>query len=121
MVGWLGRVKERAPGRELPSSKYRKSFDDDHGFTSFSSRVVRRKVQNMQPSGTREVFISHATEDKPLAEALGELIELGLGLTHDQIFCSSLAGQGIPAGSDFKGHIIRRTYKLGCCDCTANS
>jgi hypothetical protein len=31
MVGWLGRVKERAPGREMPSSEYRKSFDDDHG------------------------------------------------------------------------------------------
>jgi hypothetical protein len=59
----------------------------------------------MQWSGTREVFISHATEDKPLAEALGELIELGLGLSHDQIFCSSLAGQGIPSGTDFKSHI----------------
>ena len=29
-VGWLGRVKERAPGGEMPSSEYRKSFDDDH-------------------------------------------------------------------------------------------
>jgi hypothetical protein len=35
MVGRLGRVKERAPGGELPSSKYRKSFDDDHGSGTF--------------------------------------------------------------------------------------
>ena len=35
MVGWLGRVKERAPGGELPSHQYRKSFDDNHGSGTF--------------------------------------------------------------------------------------
>jgi hypothetical protein len=35
MVGWLGRVKERAPGGKLPSRQYRKSFDDDHGSGTF--------------------------------------------------------------------------------------
>ena len=50
----------------------------------------------MKPVTTGKVFISHATEDKPLAEALSDLIEAGIGLTHDQIFCTSLAGQGIP-------------------------
>ena len=35
MVGWLRRVKERAPGGELPSRQYRKSFDDDHGSGTF--------------------------------------------------------------------------------------
>jgi hypothetical protein len=31
MVGWSGRVTERAPGGEMPSGDYRKSFDDEHG------------------------------------------------------------------------------------------
>ena len=35
MVGGLGRVKERAPGGELPGSEYRKSFDHDHGGGTF--------------------------------------------------------------------------------------
>ena len=35
MVRWLGRVKERAPGPEMPSREYRKSFDDDHGSGTF--------------------------------------------------------------------------------------
>jgi len=35
MVGGLGRVKERAPGGELPSRQYRKSFDEDHGSGTF--------------------------------------------------------------------------------------
>ena len=33
--GWLGRVKECAPGRELPSSSDRESFDDKHGSGTF--------------------------------------------------------------------------------------
>ena len=33
--GRLGRVKVRAPGRELPSSSDRKSFDDKHGRGTF--------------------------------------------------------------------------------------
>ena len=59
----------------------------------------------MNPVPSGKVFISHATDDKPLAEALADLIEAGIGLIHDQIFCTSLAGQGIPAGKDFKTHI----------------
>ena len=35
MVRVLGRVKERAPGGEMPNSEYRKSFDDDHGSGTF--------------------------------------------------------------------------------------
>lgn len=64
-------------------------------------------VHRSEPKMTAKdkVFISHATEDKSLAEAVADLIETGIGLSHDQIFCTSLAGQGIPAGKDFKGHI----------------
>lgn len=51
------------------------------------------------------VFISHAVEDKELANALADLLALGVGLGQAQIFCSSLAGMGIPAGKSFKDYI----------------
>jgi len=35
MVGRLGRIKERAPGGELPRCQYRKSLHDDHGSGTF--------------------------------------------------------------------------------------
>lgn len=35
MVSWSGRVKERTPDSKLRSSKYRKSFNDDHGSGTF--------------------------------------------------------------------------------------
>jgi hypothetical protein len=59
----------------------------------------------MLPEKSGKVFISHATSDKALAESLADLLQAGIGLNHNQIFCTSLAGKGIPAGTDFKHHI----------------
>lgn len=47
-----------------------------------------------------DVFISHASKDKALAEKLVDLLlENGCGLTSSQILCSSLEGMGIPVGT----------------------
>jgi hypothetical protein len=51
------------------------------------------------------VFISHADKDASLANKLTDLLLVGLGLKAADIFCTSLAGLGIPAGQDFKGYI----------------
>jgi hypothetical protein len=54
----------------------------------------------------RKVFISHAAVDKELAELFENLIESGIGIPHDEVFCTSLEGQGIPEGTqDFKEYI----------------
>jgi hypothetical protein len=53
----------------------------------------------------KKVFISHAVADKELASAFEELLENGIGLQHHEVFCTSLEGQGIPSGRDFKSFI----------------
>ena len=45
------------------------------------------------------VFISHSSKDKSFVEALVDLLE-GLGLTKNNLFCSSVDGYGIPLGRD---------------------
>jgi hypothetical protein len=53
-----------------------------------------------------KVFLSHASADKELVDIFQTLIEQGIGLTHNEVFCTSLEGMGIPAGSpDFKEYI----------------
>jgi hypothetical protein len=47
------------------------------------------------------IFISHASADKDLAKAFVDLLEAGVGVPHNEIFCTSLKGQGIPPGSKF--------------------
>lgn len=48
----------------------------------------------------KRLFISHATVDAPIVEELLDILGL-LGLGPDHIFCSSVAGYGIPLGEDF--------------------
>lgn len=54
---------------------------------------------------SREIFISHAVKDKKLADAVVDLLQLGLNISSDHIFCSSLEGLGIPTGVNFVDHI----------------
>lgn len=54
---------------------------------------------------SREIFVSHAVKDKPLADALVDLLQLGLNVDSERIFCSSLEGLGIPSGANFVDHI----------------
>lgn len=51
------------------------------------------------------VFISHAVKDKKLVNALTDLLMVGVGLQQSQVFVSSLAGLGIPAGHSFKDYV----------------
>lgn len=54
---------------------------------------------------SKKIFISHAAKDKPLADALVDLLQTGININANDIFCSSLEGLGIPAGRNFIDHI----------------
>lgn len=49
----------------------------------------------------KKIFLSHAAKDKVLADYLVDLLQTGTNISHDDIFCSSLEGLGIPPGKDF--------------------
>ncbi|MBN9397118.1 MAG: toll/interleukin-1 receptor domain-containing protein [Candidatus Melainabacteria bacterium] len=51
------------------------------------------------------IFISHNEQDKPLADAFVDLLQTGLSIHQDQIFCTSLKGLGIPKGKTFEAFI----------------
>ena len=53
----------------------------------------------------KSVFVSHAVVDAKIAEAIVDLLENGIGVPGDQIFCSSLEGYGIPTGENFVSFI----------------
>lgn len=48
---------------------------------------------------SKKVFISHATKDEAYVRKLVELLE-DIGLTEEQVVCSSIPGYGIPLGED---------------------
>jgi len=59
-----------------------------------------------QPATGNEIFISHASKDKPIVKAFVEqILRLGLELKTDHIFCTSLEGMDIRNGTDFRSQI----------------
>lgn len=64
-----------------------------------------------KPHAYPPLFVSHdAVGDGPLARALLDLIEVGVGVKHGQVFCTSEKGQGAEIGrgfnEDIRQHLI---------------
>lgn len=58
-----------------------------------------------------KIFISHASEDKPIVEKfINYILNLGLDIKTEEIFCSSTAGTGISSGENWKD-IIKNNLK----------
>lgn len=56
-------------------------------------------MNNIHDSKPPKLFISHSSQDKDFVEALVSLLEL-LGFDENCLFCSSIAGYGIPLGQN---------------------
>ncbi len=53
-----------------------------------------------------KLFISHTHSDSDIANAIVEFLTVSVGINHNQIFCSSTDGKGVPLGLDFNEYII---------------
>jgi hypothetical protein len=51
------------------------------------------------------IFVTHASSDQPLAEALARYILSTSQLDESQVFCSSAEGMGIPVGDQLINHL----------------
>ena len=54
------------------------------------------------------LFLSHAAADIQFVEIFETLLAKSMGLTSEEIFCSSLEGQGVPKGASFVEEIRAR-------------
>lgn len=70
------------------------------GGTKYVGKADEQPSESRGPAGGG-VFISHATVDKELVDALVDLLQTGMELPRERIFCTSLEGLGIPEGRDF--------------------
>ena len=68
----------------------------------------RRDAQPNHFGGSRtmpRIFVSHAAKDEGLVEEFVELLQVGVGIHPDDVFCSSLPGMDIPTGRAFIEYI----------------
>ena len=79
----------------------RDNFKSIYGIYNLLMKNATRQLNDKQPTKEKKpmVFISHSSKDKSFVEALVDLLE-NLGLTNNNLFCSSVDGYGIPLGGD---------------------
>lgn len=61
------------------------------------------------------IFVSHAASDEELVEDFVDLLQVGVGVHPDDIFCSSLPGMNIPTGIAFVEYIKSKIAKPDTC------
>ena len=55
---------------------------------------------------TKRIFISHSSKDKDVMEKFTDyILQLGIGLSHEDIFCTSIEEMGIRNGEDIRRHV----------------
>ena len=79
----------------------RDNFKSIYGIYNLLMKNATRQINDKQSmkEKTPMVFISHSSKDKLFVEALVDLLE-SLGLTKNNLFCSSVDGYGIPLSGD---------------------
>lgn len=57
------------------------------------------KIEFVSDAKPKRIFLSHASKDKTLADALADLLTSGCAVNPNDILCTSLEGKGIPTGT----------------------
>ncbi len=63
--------------------------------------------------GAKKIFISHSSKDKIIiTDFVEKILMLGIGISSDDIFCTSIETMGLQNGNDMRKHIHKNI--LGC-------
>jgi len=99
--GW----KDETAFNELSGSLYaiRKNIDKYY-FSEEITEVKKAKEEITMQQKSPKIFISHSSSDKDYVSKLIDLLE-SIGLNEKHIFCSSIAGYGIPLDQDIYDYL----------------
>ena len=67
--------------------------------------IVKTKCKLMNDK-QRNIFISHSSKDRAIVQPfIDDILQLGIGIKPEQIFCTSIEDMGIKNGEDIRKHI----------------
>ena len=89
-----------------------KQHNDEYGksdkivhFTAMKT-IVDCIMSLEERKNAKRIFISHSSQDKKIMEKFTDyILQLGIGLAHEDIFCTSIEEMGIKNGDDILQHI----------------
>lgn len=79
---------------------------NQYNFNVLMSLLQMLVDENSKPKTAKKLFISHSSKDKEIvATFMDKILQLGIGLSHDDIFCTSIEETAIRNGEDIRKHI----------------
>jgi hypothetical protein len=89
---------------KLHNEEYGKSDKIVH-YTAMKT-IVDCILSLEERKNAKRIFISHSSKDKEVMEKFTDyILQLGIGLSHEDIFCTSIEEMGIRNGEDIRQHI----------------
>lgn len=102
MVFALNENKNPVLIQQIRNSLQGDCFDISNTEFAAGSEEETQKVQDFQEL---QIFISHSSEDKPIASALVELLKNALGIAPQAIRCTSVDGHRLSVGTKTEEHL----------------
>jgi len=105
--GLSSALTEKYPeiGHEL--SLHRDGFGKDDKIIHFTAmKTIVECVLALEKKRSKRIFISHSSKDKEVVKMfVDHILQLGIGLSFDDVFCTSIEEMGIKNGEDIRNHI----------------
>lgn len=101
-------LKTRYPEISQMLQKHIDRYDDDKiihlsAIESIVDCVVSLERKNVN---SKRIFISHSSKDKEIIEKfVDHILQLGIGIKAEDIFCTSIEEMGVRNGNDIRRHI----------------
>lgn len=106
--GLLLALTEKYPDLEYELRLHRDGFGKGDKIIHFTAmRAIVKCVLALENKHSKRIFISHSSKDKEVVKMFVDyILQLGVGLGFDDIFCTSIEEMGIKNGEDLRNHIL---------------
>lgn len=97
---------EKYPQLSSELKQHKDRFNEDKIVHFSAIKAIVDCVLALEKESTKRVFISHSSKDRNIVERfVDNILQLGIGLSHEDIFCTSIEDMGIKNGEDIREHI----------------
>ena len=102
-------LSEKYPAIGYALKEHHDQYCDDKIIHYTGMRTLVDCVLTLEKrDNAKKIFISHSSKDADIIEKFSDhILQLGIGLSHEDIFCTSVEEMGIKNGANIREHIKR--------------
>lgn len=100
-------LTEKHPNMGYELRLHKEGFRNGDKIIHFTAmKTIVECVLALEKKHSKRIFISHSSKDKEVIKKFVDyILQLGIGLNYDDIFCTSIEEMGIKNGEDLRNHI----------------